>query len=141
MDYRKESEEFEKWKKKYGNPYAAIVRIAEQARRICTQYDNIPLHSECISYVLLGEKIGSLETAKNFDYDKKFRHIASDILENVTDKQVVSCVQRSITQSKKANHLKYMYNQNLDSHQKARVRILNRIIWESIQISNKEDTI
>ena len=123
--------EFDQLAEALGSTFAAVNFIAKLAREKREQSNYSLLESEAISWVLTGK-----EPPKN-RYPKSdiLHHVfeISDLLSEIDDEEVAESVWQSYEISLKEHHLIYQYQEGMCEGQKARVRILSRMIWYNIQ--------
>ena len=127
---------FDGYSEQCGSPYTACNLIASKARELAERNNNIIMHSEAISWVLSDIKPQILSI-----YEKnkqKYRNsvcitVTQEVLELVSDSEVVNAVESSIRQSRREKHLIYMYKDIADTPRQGRVRVLCNIIWDKLQ--------
>jgi hypothetical protein len=114
-----------------GNRYAAIQYIMKFARHKADECDNVILHSSALVWIVTGSVPKDLKLRLNI---KKYRLSKSldTFLEYVTDDEIKEAVKYSVAQSVQAFNLTYEYNNIQEVSRQARVRILVRIILESL---------
>lgn len=119
--------EFDEISRRLGNRYAATMAVAKEARRRGEMSKQSILESHSITWVLTG-----VEPTKFDDGINKIRRkleSVEDILNYVSDRNIVKSVTESIGMSKSEGHLIYRYKNSLSEEEKTRVRILTNIIW------------
>lgn len=115
-----------------GNPYIAIKDVVEDARAIALQ-NPVLLDSEALSWVLSGEEPQIISKYNKYVRRKLSQNsYISNILSEVDDEDVKAAVYESISASKRANYLVYVYTNISEIHRQARVRILVRMIWYNL---------
>lgn len=128
--WRSDKEHFRKLVDECGSPYAAVNHIAMEARRKLKEVDSQILDSKAITWALTGipPKIHNRNEA--YYLRDEAQAYLDDMLCYVDDEDVCESVRNSYKTSKRANHLIYVYKNDLDESRRARVRILTRIVWE-----------
>lgn len=114
--------------------FMAVNTVAKRARQKMVDTNGMILESKAISWALTGEspKIPTktcIEITDHVEYltGEEYLH---ELLCTVDDKYVCDSVIDTFEASVKTNHLIYCYNHSLDETQKARVRVLSRIVWD-----------
>ena len=132
---------FNKLARNIGNRYAAVQFIAQQTHKLSTRYHYEVIDSQLISWILTGVKPKSvIQYESQIDIenrirslsDRKITSVLNEILCYVDDSNICDSVRCSITESKDAHHLIYVYKNIQNESQKARVRILTRMVWHSL---------
>lgn len=118
--------EFNDFAELVGNRYEAIKLIANEARDRATRYSFVN-DSALLTWVVTGRKPKLYPE----DMSKKIRksNRIEDILNYVSNEDIVKSVNMSIGYSKSEGHLVYRYRNSLSDYEKMRVRILVNIIW------------
>lgn len=121
---------FSQYINKLGNSYAAVNYIAKQAKKLASDNDNKILYSEAITWLLTGDKPKVLDIILARE-QKAHIHTdyIDDLLSLVDNPLICQSVRQSIKASKLCNHLIYFYTHLSDDNDKARVRILTRMVW------------
>lgn len=124
--------EFDALADKVGSPFAAVKYIAQSARQKRQSVDYRVLESQAITWVLTGiqPKLSKRHLNVSDWYNLPY---LDEVLSCVDDDDVAASVRESYSESMKAHHLIYYYHQSLNEHQKARVRVLTRMIWYNIE--------
>lgn len=137
MDLLKENQRFNQSVNQLGNKYLATYDIAHRAR-ICAQYyQNIPLHSEAINWVINNDRPLILNQYKMILVRRNFKYaLISKELSYVFDRKVYNSVVQSINCSIVIHHLIYLYGECPNTYH-CRVRILVNKIWHQLY-SRKE---
>lgn len=114
--------EFEKLALKVGSRFLAVNMISSEARRLAKSVDNKILDSEAITWALTGNM-------PDFPVKKKKQKSSMyDILSEVSDERIVKSVIQSVKHSKE--YIEFFYDKTLTTDERARVRILTRIILD-----------
>ena len=118
--------EFDDFAELVGNRYKAIKLITNEARDRATRYSFVN-DSALLTWVVTGRKPKLYPE----DISKKIRksNRIEDILNYVSNEDIVKSVNMSIGYSKSEGHLVYRYRNSLSDYEKMRVRILVNIIW------------
>lgn len=118
--------EFNDFAELVGNRYKAIKLITNEARDRATRYSFVN-DSALLTWVVTGRKPKLYPE----DISKKIRksNRIEDILNYVSNEDIVKSVNMSIGYSKSHGHLVYRYRNSLSDYEKMRVRILVNIIW------------
>lgn len=119
-------EEFNDFVDLIGNQYEAIKLITNEARKRSYKYPFVS-ESSLLTWVVTGEKpeLNSPDLAKQLRKSNRIE----DILNYVSNEDIVKSVNLSIGYSKSQGHLVYRYKNSLSEYEKVRVRILVNIIW------------
>lgn len=117
------------------SPYSVVNTIAQISREKAAQCNNYILESEALTWVIQGIQPDILQqpyknsnkcmTPYQMDY-------LNDTLCYIEDKQVCKAVKDSVIASQKSKYLIYLYNNIDNESKKARVRILTRMIYDTI---------
>jgi hypothetical protein len=114
------------------NRFSVVTTIAQIARERSKDYNGYILDSQALTWVIQGiepEYIKGPNLNMN-KYIKPFEQVnIDDMLSYVDDNEVCDAVIESYNESKKQNHLIYLYKNIEDEPRKARVRILSRMFW------------
>lgn len=124
--------EFDALADKLGSTYAAVNYIAKSARQKRNQVDNRILESQAITWVLTGIQPKLSKRAINISDWANLNYL-DEVLSYVDDENVCVSVRASYSKSAELHHLIYCYHTDLNDSQKARVRVLTRMIWYNIQ--------
>ena len=118
--------EFNDFAELVGNRYKALKLITNEARDRATRYSFVN-DSALLTWVVTGRKPKLYPE----DISKKIRksNRIEDILNYVSNEDIVKSVNMSIGYSKSHGHLVYRYRNSLSDYEKMRVRILVNIIW------------
>ena len=118
--------EFNDFAELVGNRYKAIKLITNEARDRATRCSFVN-DSALLTWVVTGRKPKLYPE----DISKKIRksNRIEDILNYVSNEDIVKSVNMSIGYSKSQGHLVYRYRNSLSDYEKMRVRILVNIIW------------
>ena len=118
--------EFNDFAELVGNRYKAIKLITNEARDRATRYSFVN-DSALLTWVVTGRNPKLYPE----DISKKIRksNRVEDILNYVSNEDIVKSVNMSIGYSKSHGHLVYRYRNSLSDYEKMRVRILVNIIW------------
>lgn len=110
--------------------YAAVCIIGAQARELSNMYHGQISHAEAMSWILSGEKPKYINNIQDeiVRRDKQINLWLNDIL----DADVKSMVNDSIYASIDAHNLTYIYKDGSSSSKQSRVRILTRMLWDTI---------
>lgn len=114
--------EFQKIAQDIGR-FAAVNYVASEARKRSDKLGNHILHSQAITWVLTNE---APKSPRPKPIHKSRLH---DILCEVDDKDVLKCVIWSLRRSKRSPQ--YIYLKHMTANQRARVRVLVRMIFYS----------
>lgn len=114
-----------------GNRYAAIQYIMKFARHRADECDNVILHSSALVWVVTGSCPKDLKLRLNIKKHRLSKSLDT-FLEYVTDDEIRESVKLSVEQSLQSFNLTYQYNGIQEVARQARVRILVRIILESL---------
>lgn len=114
-----------------GNKYAAICAISKAARKLAEDNHNMISHSEAIQWLASGIRPICLDKPKRQRIDYILETV-NDSTCHVLDKRIKKSVTISIIKSDKCNHLIFMYHKDLCPSQRCKVRILCRLIWDTI---------
>ncbi len=117
--------------KQFSTVYEGVMWVAVEARKKANQTGNLLLHSEAIDWVLTGKEPEVIKILQDKKKQRKSftRAYLEEILSYVDDKEVCRSVKDSIYESKKCNHLIYIYKDVQDDSRRARIRVLTRMIW------------
>ena len=121
------------------NVFEAINSMCEDANKLHSQYGGIISHKECLTSVLTEslpedlEKRKLVATANN----RYMQSYIDNALAEVDDIRVKSSVQITLKVSQVNKNLVFQYLQNLTKSQKARVRILSRVIWNNLYVKGE----
>ena len=118
--------EFNDFAELVGNRYKALKLITNEARDRAIRYSFVN-DSALLTWVVTGRKPKFYPE----DISKKIRksNRIEDILNYVSNEDIVKSVNMSIGYSKSHGHLVYRYRNSLSDYEKMRVRILVNIIW------------
>lgn len=125
--------QFNRYKKKLGSEFAAVLYISNLARKKLTSVDNVILESEAIAWASSGvppkdidkyTQQKSRRAHQDLDYVK-------DRLSYVLDEGVRQAVLSTLETS--TLHLIYIYNDVDDPFRQARIRILSNLIWDELR--------
>lgn len=130
-----DGEAFARYVEKYGSRFAAVNAIAKEARMLAERCNNVITHSEAITWVCTGRPPKDLAIimkikAKQLHTPESF---IDEMLVQVTDEKVRSCVRESVRRSKIAKHLVYYYADVEEPNHCSRIRILTNMIWYGLQ--------
>ena len=123
--WKADNEIFSQLDKACGSRYFAILFISQAARRLLDQKDNWSIESKLISWVITGEKP---PVGIHLNVNPEMREI-SDFLCYIPSDDMKQSVIDSYHLSVRNRHLIYNYNPNFNESEKARVRVLLRMIW------------
>ena len=124
---------YDRLSEKYGSKYAAVMCIAKEARYLCETNENVISHSTGLNWVVTNQPPKRLLSPKaRLSYQDRLYLDGIDILNYIDDENVKQSVIDSVDLSRSSNHLIYVYSESLDEYQEARVRILTKLIWETI---------
>lgn len=121
--------DFRKSLEKSSNPYNDIRKIAAQARALANDYDNEVAHSQALTHVLHGTK----PTMKEQYHSEREAEIIRDFFCSIDDKEICDAVYDSYYEGKTKRNLVYVYNNISDESQKARVRILVKMLLRKMK--------
>ena len=116
--------DYEKWLTQFKNPYLAVVETAALAREKVKNTEEYLSSSDALEWIITGKKSKSVITKSN----KLERSYMYNLLSEVSNKDIIASVVKSIYVSKNKSELIFIYVGNLDDFQKSRVRILCRMI-------------
>lgn len=119
-------DEFNDFAELVGNKYKAIKLITNEARDRSSRYSFVN-DSALLTWVVTGKKpkVYPEDISKQLRKSKRIE----DILNYVSNEDVVKSVNASLGNSKSQGHLVYRYRNSLSDYEKMRVRILVNIIW------------
>ena len=116
----------------YGNRFAAVRHIAQEARDKSESLHHKISESEALAWVSTGQPPeGYIKRQRNIERLER-REVLSSVLEYVNDSEVVQAVHASIEDSIKIDHLIYNYKGVQDEARQSRVRVLCRAVWARI---------
>ena len=121
-------DEFKELEEKLGSKYLAINYVSNLARKLKTSVNNNVLESQAITWALTGNKPEITVRPNYIDYSS-----LDELSCYVDDIDVCESVRMSYSQSLKEKHLLYRYKEGISNHQKARVRILVKMIWYNME--------
>ena len=116
--------DYEKWLSQFKNPYLAVVETSALAREKVENTEEYLSSSDALDWVITGRKPKSVITKSN----KLERSYMYNLLSEISNEDIVASVVKSIYASTNKAELIFIYVGNLDDFQKARVRILCRMI-------------
>ena len=136
MDYSADSYAFDKLKSEHGwNEYQACMYIGKRARYLASKYENVPLNSECISWVLHNIPPDIIQEFKKIVYQRTSKAaLISEITSLCCDTDVLTAISDTIYYSMKRKNLIYIYNKIQDEGKRARIRILSRMVWDNLHV-------
>lgn len=108
-----------------GNPYLAVLQIAEETRNICNSMHNRIQESTALDYV----SQGLTPNPKDFP-DIRLNRV-KEYLNYVDDIEIKAAVLKSYEQSLYKNNLVYEYDTVKDNPRQARIRIIMNILWDN----------
>ena len=111
-----------------GSKYMAVNVVADMARRKAQAVDYHILDSQAIEWVLSGEKPQTIIDDENSESRRKSSYMRN-LLEYIDDDRVVDSVISSIRASVASGTLCFVFSEDTNEYQYARVRILCRMIW------------
>lgn len=114
--------EFENLALEVGSTFLAVNIVASKARQFARSVDNKILDSKAITWALTGIKPESSTATK------KYKSSMYDILAEVSDSRIKKSVIQSVRSSN--TELQFVYDESLTHDERARVRILTRIILD-----------
>ena len=130
MNYQKEQKRFEELCNSLGNRYLAVNFIANNARYLANNTNNVILHSEAVSWSILGDKPKILNKYKSIFNNRDYlESLISTTTQYIDNNYIKQSVRQSIYTSNQRHHLVYAYHNKLDDNDRIRVRILTKIIW------------
>lgn len=121
-------DEFKQLEEKLGSKYLAINYVSTLARKLKKSVDDCISESEAITWALTGEKPEIRKKTNYIDYSS-----LDEVLCYVDDVDVCESVRMSYMKSLKEKHLLYRYKEGINYYQKARVRILVRMVWYNME--------
>lgn len=116
--------------KNLGNEFRAVQYVSKVARKFAERYDNIPLHSEALSYAIRGEIPASLKGLISNGITVDYFHLyLREAISHIDDKDIRDAVYSSITESKRTQNLTYNYRGIQNKDKQARIRIITNMLW------------
>lgn len=135
MSYIDDYPRMKEFENLYGNAFAAIIQVSDQARKEVDKSYHILSSSQALSYVLnqkIPHKMSKVTYNKRFTYADYMISQLEDDLKDIYDENLREAVKKSLYNSFKAGYLIYSYK-NIDIPQKqGRVRILCKILWDKV---------
>ena len=116
--------DYEKWISYFGNSYSAVIGVSELAKEKIKVTSEYLSESDALEWVITGKKPKSTMIKSN-KFEKSYMY---NLLAEVSDKNIVTSVVKSVYASKDKPTLEFIYIGDLDEFQKSRVRILCRMI-------------
>lgn len=108
-----------------GNPYLAVMQMAEETRNICNKLHNRIQESTALDYVANGM------TPNPKDFPDMRLNRVKEYLNYVDDIEVKSAVLSSYEQSLHRNNLVYDYGVVEDNPRQSRIRVIMNILWNN----------
>lgn len=120
---------------RYGSRYAATVFVSNEAKRLCSKYNDVISHSEALSWILSGEIPYNIKHYKEIVEQRSQRPLkyAKERLLDIQDQDVRHAVQVSLENSIHIGHLIYFYQNVHDTYRCSRIRILCNMIWDEMK--------
>ena len=110
-----------------GNRYLAIKFISSYSRRLSDKLPKWIIESRLMSWALTGED-PDISKYVNVNVDPDLRDM-EDMLCYISDPNIQHCVRNSYIQSIRHHHLLYVYKKSMDEYDRARIRVIVRILW------------
>lgn len=114
-----------------GNPYAASMYVASQARKLLCLSDNALTESEAICWIMQGRSFDELKSYmkrhKSMLKEQKY-NLINEYVSEIDDVELQNAFRNSAVQSNKAHRLVICY-ENLNYCQCTRLRILLKRYW------------
>lgn len=141
MNVIEQNIEFQKqYESKASSVFEAINMWADDANTLNRKYDGRLEPCECLETALTGklpDDFDSRQLVKLCEIKYVAKYIQAE-LDQIDDILVKNSVKFSIEATIFAKNLVYKYNNNLSNGQKARVRIITRMLWNNL--CNKKGT-
>lgn len=114
--------------------FQAVNIWAKDANDLYSQLNGVISKSEALSSVLSGTLPENLNSRSPIQSSEKayIRNYVKQVLSAVDDKKVQLYVVKTINKSYVEKNLVFIYGSDLSSGQKARVRILSKLIWYNL---------
>lgn len=133
-NYWRNDSVFNEYSEYCGNSFEAIRIISNCGRLLAEGYNNRITHSQALNWVVTGNIPSCLfreDSSTTLELNRVLS-VISDNLEYVDDKDIRTCVNRTIIDYLETRHLVYQYQESLDDFQKSRVRVLCNMILDLI---------
>ena len=125
--WKVDNEQFSQLSAACGSRYLAVMFVATCARNLIKYKNNWSIESRLISWVITGEMPPK---GIHVNIDPELAAI-EDFLCYISSEDIRKSVMISYNMSVQNRHLVYRYIRGLDEFERARVRVLLRMIWYS----------
>lgn len=119
------------------NRYEAINQLCRKSRKLSASVNNRVRPIDSIHWALSNVFPESLAT-KHYTVPE-YEKLMEEYLCQVEDIGVASSVRTSFSQSVSIGHLVYVYQDNLNAYQEARVRIITNMLWYQLLEERKKN--
>lgn len=134
-DYWNDNTIFNNYVNAFGSKFAAIMYVSKLARKRRKECEYCITESQALAWVISGvEPIEvSLWRSREKEREDAKTLCMQDRIMYIEDKLIRDAVEVSINLSLEAGHLIYRYKGLSNPYQKARVRIICRMIWDELK--------
>lgn len=121
----------------HGNRYAAINKLCRRARQLSASANNPIKQIDSIHWALSNVPPDSLITQQSVM--PEYERMMEEYLCQVENEGIANSVRTSFSQSIKIGHLVYVYQDDLNAYQEARVRIITNMLWYQLLEERKKN--
>lgn len=120
-----------------GNRYEAINKLCRRARKLSVSVNNSIKQIDSIHWALSDVPPNSLFTQQHIT--SEYERMMEEYLCQVENQGIANSVRTSFSQSVKIGHLVYVYRDDLNAYQEARVRIITNMLWYQLLEERKKN--